>query len=184
MNLKEELASIEQQVNALEERRREIYKLSLVAAEEEKVCPNFVAEVLSEKSWSKLAYPIEVSGIAWGEDKFLHRATEPGKIRWVAIRPCSEGSNKTHLGIYLGDLAISASAQYNRASGVLTFSPTFHNPAIFVPDLGRLLFGCESWWRDIESPDDVRQITDADINGVWYVRMMKDLGGEAGKVSE
>jgi hypothetical protein len=50
-----------------------------------------------------------------------------------------------------------------------------HNPAIFVPTLGKLLYGCELWWSKISSPDDLRTISDADIDNVWYVQALKSL---------
>ncbi len=114
--------------------------------------------------------------------EFLDRpAIMPGRrgATWVAVRPCDAAcGGKTYLGWLLGDIALSVSVSFNR--GTLTVGKSMYNPAIFVPDLGRVVFGRGSWWGAIKSPDDLRRISDADIGSVWYVRMMKDLGCAAG----
>jgi hypothetical protein len=92
---------------------------------------------------------------------------------WVAIRPVD--NKRTYLGFLLGDMARGAGVRYDRESGVLSVSPGSHNPAIWVPDLGRVVYGFESWWGVLKGPDDLRKITDADIQSVWYVRALKDL---------
>jgi hypothetical protein len=98
---------------------------------------------------------------------------------WVAIRPCGdEHKGRTYLGFLLGDIALSLSARFDRESGVMSISPAMHNPAIWVPDLGRIVFGCESWWGEIKCADGLRQITDAHIDDVWYVRALKDIGAK------
>jgi hypothetical protein len=93
----------------------------------------------------------------------------------VMIRPCDPTLNgKTYLGFYLGDLPIGTGLRLEKNN---TLKVTFHhNPAIFVPQLGRIVYGCESWWGPIRSEDDLKQITDADINDVWYVKLSRNLG--------
>jgi len=49
------------------------------------------------------------------------------------------------------------------------------NPAMWVPDLNRVVMGWESWWGEIKSEEDLRQISDADIENVWYVKAIKAL---------
>jgi hypothetical protein len=44
-----------------------------------------------------------------------------------------------------------------------------------VPDLARVVMGWESWWGEIRTPDDLRQITNADVENVWYVKALKTL---------
>lgn len=44
---------------------------------------------------------------------------------------------------------------------------------MFVPELGRIVWGCGSWWHKIKSEDDLRQITDDDIDKVCYVQLAK-----------
>lgn len=54
----------------------------------------------------------------------------------------------------------------------------FTNPAIFVPEFNEIIWGAESWWSKIESPDDLKQITDADIENAWYVKALKKIEEE------
>lgn len=53
---------------------------------------------------------------------------------------------------------------------------TTGNPAIFVPELGKIIFGMESWWGRIKSEEELKDITDGDIENVWYVKMLKGFG--------
>ena len=86
---------------------------------------------------------------------------DPGSF--VSVRPCGdEYEDKTYLGLYVGEVAIGDTM-------------SLHNPCIWVPDLKQYIFGCESWWGVIDSEDDLRKITDADIENVWYVRALKEL---------
>jgi hypothetical protein len=95
---------------------------------------------------------------------------EPGIF--VRVRPCAEQhGGKTFLGIYIGDL----SARGYGDDGKLKEKPYMHNPCIWVPNLKEYIFGFESWWGEIKSEDDLKQITDADIDNVWYVRALKAL---------
>lgn len=99
---------------------------------------------------------------------------------FVAIRPIfADGDprdGKTYLGVVIGELATSVSmSRKSDDDTIAVVGHSVHNPMIFVPDLKRVVFGYESWWGRIETPDDLRQITDADINNVWYVQALKAL---------
>jgi hypothetical protein len=92
--------------------------------------------------------------------------------KWVSIRPVND--QKTYLGVYLGDLGRSIMHSYNTQSKEL--SVLMHrNPAIYVPDLKIVVWGDSSWWGGIKSPGDLRKITDADIQNLWYVKALKEL---------
>ena len=107
------------------------------------------------------------------------------KTTWVSVRPCLEGvPEKTYLGILIGHHALGASVKHDEATGVLMISHCYHNPVLWVPDLGRVVHGCESWWGQINGPDDLRQISDADITNVWYVRALNELNGVAAGVAQ
>ena len=58
------------------------------------------------------------------------------------------------------------------------------NPAIFVPELKKIVFGCESWWRKIDSMDEVKDITDEDIENQWYVKLFKSIEEDRKKADE
>jgi hypothetical protein len=126
-------------------------------------------------------YPRLISKIDWPKE--LHRnealVSDAKCGDWVKVRPCDdEYKCKTYLGIMLGDMTISlqASAYPNVDGGdVLEILP-HKNSAMYVPDLKKIVWGCGSWWGKINSPDDLREISDADINNIWYVKCLKELG--------
>jgi len=126
-------------------------------------------------------YPRLITKMEWPKE--LHRyeaVTSDTKCGdWVAVRSCDEKhGNKTYLGIFLGDLAISMQAHAipggEGCGDTLEMQP-HRNPAMYVPDLKEIIWGCGSWWGEIESPEDLKQITNADINNIWYVRALKEL---------
>src|SRR3989339_692358 len=109
----------------------------------------------------------------------MNQPNKPGGMHTtgelVSIRPCAdEYGGKTYVGIFLGELPISLSAFYNKETEELELMG-YDNPAIFVPALGKIIWGCESWWGSIKNPEDLRQITDEDIDNVWYVKALKEM---------
>jgi hypothetical protein len=105
-------------------------------------------------------------------EKALFSDTKTGDF--VAVRPCGdEYDNKTFLGVYLGEAALSQIIKIE--DNKIKTELGFYNPAIFVPDLNEIIYGCASWWGKIKSPDDLKQISDVDINNVWYVKVMKTI---------
>lgn len=103
---------------------------------------------------------------------------------WVSVRVAGDETKKTRLGVYIGDIALGVAARvvdHDDGSKILDFGASGHNPAMYVPSLKRVVFGAESWWGRIESPDKLREITDEVIDGVWYVQALKALSEEAEK---
>lgn len=101
------------------------------------------------------------------------RGMEIGTL--VSIRPVGEEyEEKSFLGLYLGDLPYSFTM-----SGIATEKGkdleihSMHNPAFFVPDIKQVIFGYESWWGEIDSPEKLRQISSEDIENVWYVKALR-----------
>lgn len=95
---------------------------------------------------------------------------------WAAIRPVAkEYNSKTFLGIFLGELPFQSVLSVDKK--VLNVHAA-GNPAIYVPDLKKIIFGYESWWHVIKTPEDLATITDKDIENVWYVKALKELGKE------
>jgi hypothetical protein len=116
-----------------------------------------------------IQFPVEISGL---ESRMgLPRTTERTG-EWVSIRPVRD--TKTYLGIYLGDFTLECFHSYNLKTKILTAIP-HRNPAIWVPDLKRVIWGCESWWGVIDTPEKLREISDADIQDIWYVKALKEL---------
>lgn len=123
-------------------------------------------EEKKESTELKFKQPIQVKVIKVQEEGF--NRLEQGY--YVSVRPAA--GNKTYLGIMLGDAPLFIWGQYNKDRSEAEV--IFHrNPAIFVPDLMKVVLGCESWWRVIEKPEDLDEITDKDINNVWYVKALK-----------
>jgi hypothetical protein len=103
------------------------------------------------------------------EDGWMHKI---GTL--VKIRPCGEEyKNKTYLGFYIGDIALGSSISVTDEKIQLNFSG--HNPAIFVPEIGKIIYGCESWWGEIKDEKELSSITDSDIQNVWYVKLLKQM---------
>lgn len=130
----------------------------------------------------EIKFPVTINGIQQYQAKYNRpnfTGNEVGEL--VQIRPCAdEYLNKTYLGIYLGDFPLNVCAFLEKDTGILKLLP-HSNPAIFVPDLKKIIFGCESWWGTIDSPEQLRQITDEDIQNVWYVKALKELGKMRGE---
>lgn len=166
------LEELREEEKKIEAERREIYAQSLLAAKEDKVCSDDLAEMLKNPPKFKyIKYPVTISNIAYVETKVLQPDLHSSK--WVSIAPCNE--KKTYLGILLGDMALGVTVQLNKETNILHVGPGHFNPAIYVPDLNKVIFGCESWWSEIEKPEDLKQITDQDINNTWYVKALKEL---------
>lgn len=133
----------------------------------------------------KIKYPIEVSNIKM-VPLYSNRNKPDGLFgakcgAFVSVRPCGkEYGEKTYLGIMLGDLPSGLCVSHNRETKELEVCG-YNNPAIFVPDLSQIVWGCESWWGVIESEEQLREISDADIQGVWYVRALKALNNKGVK---
>ena len=119
-----------------------------------------------------IEYPIQVNNIKCDKMKQLMMG-RAGSL--VKIRPCNkEYGGKTYLGLYLGNQPWSQTVSYNEESGELTVGMAT-NPAIYVFDLQRIIFGAESWWGIIENPEELKDITNDDINSQWYVKALKAM---------
>jgi len=93
----------------------------------------------------------------------------------VKIRSCKkEHGDKTFFGIYIGRIPLAIS--HSIEDGIVTAQKTRYNPAIFVPELNEIVYGCESWWGEIESEEELNKlIADDVINNVWYVKLLNSL---------
>lgn len=119
-----------------------------------------------------IEYPIEVSKINSEMTKYWNDK-ECGQL--VKVRPCGEEyGDKTYIGILLGDLPLWNHITHNEETRELNVGVTC-NPAIFVPELKKITFGIESWWERIETPEELKDITDKDIEDVWYVKLLNEM---------
>ena len=128
---------------------------------------------------NKIEYPIVVKGIEYSGQKraIEHDSYRGHEGKFVSVRPVDsiDPEEKTYLGLYIGEAAIGKGVKYDESSGKLTVFTGYGNPAIWVFDLNRVVLGCESWWGVIRSEEDLEDITDADIQDIWYVKAMKAL---------
>ena len=120
-----------------------------------------------------IEYPLTINGIENEKMDFTGLGHVCGEI--CEIKPCGEEYNgKSYVGIYLGDLPIAIHTSYSRESGILN-NRTMNNPAIYVPELKKIIYGCESWWRTIKSIEDFKGISTEDIENTWYVKLLHAL---------
>ena len=122
-----------------------------------------------------IKYPIEVTKVnAFGKMGFSDGITsriDHGSL--VAVRPVN--SEKTYLGVYLGNIPVGLDQAYDPKKKELNLY-VHTNPAICIPDLGcRVVMGSGSWWRELKSEDQLKNITDADIQNVWYVKALTQI---------
>jgi hypothetical protein len=107
-----------------------------------------------------------------------HHKWKPGQF--VSVRPCAdEYEGKTFLGILIGELATAVMLNIvDKSKGwsdaELEMQYINFNPMIFIPER-HVVFGFGSWWRPIESESDLNEITDADIQDIWYVKALKAM---------
>lgn len=126
----------------------------------------------------EIEYPISVNKIEFegklGVQSPVLFKDRQGKL--VAVRSCrKEHGEKTYLGVYIGDIPLSAGVSWDKESGTLKFRTAMENPAIFIPELRCVVMGAESFWRVIESAEQLKKITDEDINNVWYIQALKQI---------
>lgn len=123
-----------------------------------------------------IEFPITVNGIDIKPIDTTSFSAKAGDL--VGVRPCGkEYEGKTYLGIFLGDLPIQNTVLFSEETKTLSVN-AHTNPAMFVPELKKIIYGCGSWWYKIKSEKDLRSITDEDINEAWYVKMMHQLKDE------
>lgn len=127
-----------------------------------------------------IEYPIEVSKINTNADKDGFRDSRVGKF--AKIRPCGkEHEGKTYLGLYLGEQPVGHHISHSQETKELSVSFST-NPAIFVFDLNKIIYGMESWWGIIESEEDLKEITDGDIKNVWYMKALEKMCESEGQI--
>lgn len=129
-----------------------------------------------------IEYPLTINGIEnrYSED-IKHSLYPCGAL--ACVRPCGEEyKGKTYLGILLGDLPISALISHDRRTGMLSVG-AMTNPAIFVPELKKIIYGCESWWSRIDNLDSFKEISNEDIDNTWYVQLLRGMTEPKAEIS-
>ncbi len=125
----------------------------------------------------EIVWPLEVSGMLVRGSMHGTGRTDNCKVgQMVMVRMC-DATKATHLGVYLGEFPLELFHQFDKETKHIEVFPHL-NPAMLVPKLGRIVWGCESFWGPIESEDQLRQVTDAEISDIWYVKALKELSKE------
>lgn len=116
---------------------------------------------------SEFEFPMEISTIMLREMP----STRGGKF--VRVRPISD--EKTYFGIYMGDMHREVMIARGSKSKALMLTVR-SNPAIWVPDLEKIVWGDSSWWAEITTAEEAKKlISDEDIQNIWYVQALKRL---------
>lgn len=119
-----------------------------------------------------IEYPIQVNAI---ESEKLEGMMMYASGCLVRIKPCAKKyEGKTYLGLYLGDQPRIPSVSYDEDKKVLTVRAVNY-PAIYVFALKEIIFGNESWWCKINSPEDMKDISEEEINNTWYMKLLKAM---------
>lgn len=127
-----------------------------------------------------IQFPLTVNGIAFSEhtqDVYHEKLLFGGKCGdFVAVRPCGDKyEKKTFLGVLIGEVALSQGLRLKEETSTLEMYRSMYNPMIYIPDLREVVWGCGSWWGKIKDASQLKQISDADIENVWYVQALKAL---------
>jgi len=120
----------------------------------------------------EIKYPLEISGVKGKITPISKGFAGHNYGTMVAVKPCNDV--KTFLGMYLGEVPVTFNTRYNKETKELEVV-TNNNPAIYVPDLDKIVYGIESWWGVIKNEEQLKDITDEDIDNVWYVKALKEL---------
>lgn len=121
--------------------------------------------------------------IAHPENRAIRKPLMGDQGCLVNVRPVGEEyEGKTYLGFLIGDIATGSSITMEGDKIQLNFSG--YNPAIFVPELQKIIYGYESWWGIIEGIEDFKSITNEDIENVWYVKLWEILNKKRANKSE
>lgn len=132
-------------------------------------------DINKENNQKKFTY----SGIVVDDQGVVKEKVLGSKVKcgdFVKVRPCgNDYDGKTFLGIMIGELPLTISANRDERNGKIVIRRSFYNPAILVPEIGKVVYGCGSWWGKIDSHEELEAITDADIDDVWYVKLSKAL---------
>lgn len=127
-----------------------------------------------------IEYPLEISGIDYPDGRGIRDSYRGRTGHLVAVRPCNEEyENKTFVGFYLGDADVGIHVSHHRTTKKLSIT-RHYNPAMFVPELGKIIYGMGSWWKFIDTEAELRQISDKDIENVWFVKALKLLSKPSG----
>ena len=134
-----------------------------------------LAQLMEQAEAEEVHLPIDVHSIEKTGAFYRNKYAGIKCGQFVQVRPVSKNPDKkTYVGIYLGDFGSEIVERYNKDEKKLKLIVAT-NPAMFIPELRRIVFGYESWWGPINSEKDLKQVTDDDIQNIWYVKLLKEM---------
>ena len=175
--VKELLDKIEKITEPLKEYDK--FKYLFSEDEGEKILSGLLSNV---KRLRFLVNAIKIKEIEFPDNKAIQEYKFGGKSgTLVSVRPCAEiYEGKTFVGFLIGEVSMSSELSIEDDKFQLNYSQ--FNPAILIPEIGKIVYGYESWWGKIKSIEELKEITDEDINNVWYVDLLrKQLSEKVGE---
>lgn len=104
-----------------------------------------------------IEFPIAVNGIDTKTEDIDSYCDNHGQLVYIRL----PDDAKTYTGILLGELPYLPTTTYDSKTNKLTVQ-IINNPAIYVPDLKRVAYGAECWWRKLE-PDETPHFNNFEI---------------------
>jgi hypothetical protein len=148
-SLSDELANLEAELADLNDRRVDLYRRSLQAAQHEKACGDLVSNAMLTGplgKQNKIEWPVQLNGIGWVPDgPPVYSRRDPSA--WVRIQVI--GTSELHLGLHLGDVATAVQAHIGQQDKMLHLSYQGHNPAVYVPALNKIVMGFAAMWAPL-----------------------------------
>lgn len=119
-----------------------------------------------------LQFPIEVNEIINSPvvpDKLY--PAEPGTLCRVRLCGSLDGT-KPLIGIYAGELPDEIYSSYDCKTKSVV-NQLSKSTAIFVPELKRLVYGCECFWSVIKSRQELKDLVSSDTDFAFYSKFLK-----------
>lgn len=179
--LAQELAQLEGELASLNERRGDLYRRSLEAAQDDKACVDLVANAMLTGplgAQNKIEWPIKVNGIAWNEEAptVFQRGELAGA--WVKLALLTDPEHPV-LGLHLGDVASGVKAQLGPEDKMLHLTYIAHHAQIYVPALERVVAGSDAKWGPLEDPEDLTTLFGPESSHIWHDRAYRQLAERA-----
>jgi hypothetical protein len=139
--LNDELLALEAELAELNERRRDVYRRSLEAAQLDKACADFVAHAMLAgplAEANQIQWPREIRGIAWVDEKAGGFSFET-ELRWCAVMvDAISPERRPVLAMLVGQVPAAIQAMLG-SDGLLHIAHAGMVPVFWVPSLERLV---------------------------------------------
>lgn len=131
-----------------------------------------------------IQYPIQVSDIRNDDPTAQDGLRQYAAGQIVMVKPCQDEYKGQYMpGILLGELPWSVSSQYDEDTHVLR-NRIVKNPAIWVPAMGRIVYGAECWWAKMTDLRELDKATTIDQDVAWLTNYVSSYGLHANENNE